>query len=527
MPDFRPLRPEDPERVGDYRLVGLLGEGGQGVVYLGERLDGTEPSPGEAAGGEDGAVRREWFAIKLLRTHLSGDERARRYFAREFTSAQRVDPSFTARIVEADVEGRTPYIVSEYVEGRALSDVVREQGPLSGAELHRLAIGTLRALAAIHQANVVHRDFKPNNVLLGADRPRVIDFGIARALDSTMSMTSGVVGTPAYMAPEQLNGHRPTPAVDVFAWGATMVFAATGRSPFGRGSLPVMMNRILTGDPDIGTIASPLRELVWSCMYKDPARRPTAAQLLARLGEPAAAPGVFSQTPAPRPAVPPEPTPRPAVPPEPTPRPAVLPAPASDGRPPAATVDAADLRPRRLWFVVAALILAAGIATCVVLLANLGGTGEPTRTFAANETATVRLTRDSRPGFYATAIGSPAGRCFARDATGRQIWAKPNSGTESVTIDDTQWYVLSHLDLPADGTYQVGCTGANADARYGVGTLPEAVTLITTFSIAILVPLAAGAAAIAITIAVAVRRGSHRRRLLAAPAPDRGRPVPT
>jgi hypothetical protein len=305
------------------------------------------------------------------------------------------------------------------------------------------------------------------------------------------------------MAPEQLDGRRLTPAVDVFAWGATMVFAATGRSPFGRGSIPVMMNRILTGDPDIGTIASPLRELVWYCMYKDPAHRPTAAELLARLGEPAAAPGLFAQTPAQ----------------------AVLPAPPSDGRPPAATVNAADLRPRRLWFVVAAMILVAGIATCVVLLANLGGTGEPTRTFAANETATVRLTRDSRPGFYVTDTDAP-GRCFARDATGRQIWAKPNSGTESVTINDTQWYVLSHLDLPADGTYQVGCTGANADARYGVGTLPEAVTMIATFSIAILVLLAAGAAAIAITV-VAVRRGSHRRRLVAAPAPDRGRPVPT
>ncbi|MGI5231898.1 ABC transporter substrate-binding protein [Actinoallomurus sp. CA-142502] len=303
MPGSRPLRPDDPERLGDYRLIGLLGEGGQGVVYLGERLDDGDASDGESSGD----ASRERFAIKLLRTHLSGDERARRYFARELSAAQRIDPSFTARIVEADVEGRAPYIVSEYVEGRPLSDTVREQGPLAGAELHALAVGTLRALAAIHQANVVHRDFKPSNVLLSADRPRVIDFGIARALDSTMSMTSGVVGTPAYMAPEQLNGHRLTPAVDVFAWGATMVFAATGRSPFGQDSIPAMMNRILTADPDIGAIASPLRELVWYCLYKDPAHRPTVPQLLAGLEENTSAAGTFAPTPTPQPAALPEP----------------------------------------------------------------------------------------------------------------------------------------------------------------------------------------------------------------------------
>jgi ABC-type transport system substrate-binding protein/serine/threonine protein kinase len=325
MPDPRPLRPGDPERLGGYRLTGLLGEGGQGVVYLGERLDATaEPDDGVAGetgpdgpdddtaagavdsadegtarspaddGAEDG--RRELFAIKLLRTHLSDDARARRYFARELAAAGRVDPSFTARIVEADVEGRTPYIVSEYVDGRPLSETVRAEGPIAGPELHRLAIGTLNALIAIHQANVVHRDFKPSNVLLGADRPRVIDFGVARALDSTMSVSSGVVGTPSYMAPEQLNGQQITPAVDVFAWGATMVFAATGMPPFGLDSIPVVMHRILNADPWIGDIQSPLRELVWYCLFKNPAQRPTTHQLLARLTEstaPAVAPGTW------------------------------------------------------------------------------------------------------------------------------------------------------------------------------------------------------------------------------------------
>ncbi|GAB2852554.1 hypothetical protein GCM10027176_64290 [Actinoallomurus bryophytorum] len=286
----RPLRPGDPERLGDYRLTGLLGEGGQGIVYLGERLDDPapdDPAPDGTAAEDDEpgpGKSRELFAIKLLRTHLSGDERARRYFARELAAAQRIDPFFTARIIEADVEGRTPYIVSEYVEGRPLSETVRGEGPMSGLELHRLAVGTLSALISIHQANVVHRDFKPSNVLLGAERPRVIDFGIARALDSTMSVTSGVVGTPAYMAPEQLNGQQVTPAVDVFAWGATMVFAATGAPPFGQDSIPVMMHRILNADPVIGNIQSPLRELVWYCLYKNPAHRPTTHQVMAGLG---------------------------------------------------------------------------------------------------------------------------------------------------------------------------------------------------------------------------------------------------
>src|SRR4051794_17962972 len=190
MTERRPLRQGDPDRLGDYRLVAILGEGGQGVVYLGERDDGTaapddteQPDDTGSLADSDGRSR-ELFAVKLLRTHLSGDERARRYFARELAAAQRIDPSFTARIIEADVEGRIPYIVSEYVDGRPLSETVRAEGPMTGAGLHRLAVGTLNALVAIHDVNVVHRDFKPSNVLLSPDRPRVIDFGIARALDA-------------------------------------------------------------------------------------------------------------------------------------------------------------------------------------------------------------------------------------------------------------------------------------------------------------------------------------------------------
>ena len=397
MPDSRPLRPGDPDRLGDYRLIGLLGEGGQGIVYLGERLEDGE--------SREGAER---FAIKLLRTHLTGDERARRYFARELASAQRIDPSYTARIIEADVAGRTPYIVSEYVDGRALSDTVRERGPLSGADLRRLAVGTLNALAAIHQANVVHRDFKPSNVLLSADRPRVIDFGIARALDSTMSMTSGVVGTPAYMAPEQLSGQRLTPAVDVFAWGATMVFAGTGTPPFGQDSIPLMMQRILGADPDIGRIESPLRELVWYSLYKDPAHRPTVDQVLAGLGD--------ADTPAPQTPVPQTPPPQqaalptsspwgpapgsweslpPAAPPPSSPQPAWGVAPSEETQPP-------SVRKSRRWLpAVAASAAVVLVAAASVVIATLShrdrdhGTGGSGGTAPAADAALTKVVSPS------------------------------------------------------------------------------------------------------------------------------------
>ncbi|MGH3387690.1 MAG: serine/threonine-protein kinase, partial [Actinomadura sp.] len=300
MPDSRPLRPGDPRRLGGYRLIGLLGEGGQGVVYLGEP-DGNESGENGPEGNEQ-APAGPFCAIKLLRTHLSGDPKARRYFAKEVAAAQRIDPSYTARIIEADVDGETPYIVSEYVDGRSLADGVRADGPLAGAELDGLAVGTLNALVAIHRAGVVHRDFKPSNVLLDPDRPRVIDFGIARAMDATMSVSSGVVGTPVYMAPEQLTGERLTPAVDVFAWAATIVYAGTGAPPFGQDSIPAVMHRILNAEPDIGGLHGPLRELVGQCLQRNPAQRPTAQQALARLAGAAAygtVPGPVRQVPAP------------------------------------------------------------------------------------------------------------------------------------------------------------------------------------------------------------------------------------
>ncbi|MFG1999963.1 serine/threonine-protein kinase [Spirillospora sp. NPDC048911] len=260
----RPLGPDDPRRVGDYELLGRLGEGGQGVVYLGRADDG------------------ELVTVKLLRGGAAAGQRARSRFGKEVDAALQVANRHTARVLDADVTGDRPYIVSEYVEGPSLQHVVDEDGPLPEPQLHRLALRTAGALAAIHRAGVVHRDFKPGNVLLGPDGAKVIDFGIARIPDAT-PITTGPVGTPAYMAPEQIEDEPVGPPADVFSWGATMVFAATGRPPFGTGASAAVMRRVTTRRPDLGELDGPMRDLVARCLDKNPAARPKAGQIVRAL----------------------------------------------------------------------------------------------------------------------------------------------------------------------------------------------------------------------------------------------------
>ncbi|MCW2889560.1 MAG: serine/threonine protein kinase [Streptosporangiaceae bacterium] len=293
MSEVEPLRRTDPQRLGNFRLTGRLGEGAQGVVYRGESASG------------------EVVAVKLLHARLSEEPRTRANFAKALAAAQRVDPFCTARILAADVEGDAPYIVSEYIQGPSLRGAVETHGPRSGDVLNRLAITTATALTAIHQAGVVHRDFKPSNVLLGSDGARVIDFGIARALNADTSASGGVIGTPAYMAPEQLSGRDLTAAVDVWAWGATIVYASCGWPPFGQDSIPTVITRILHEQPDLGTLEGRLRQLVLECLVKDPRERPSSQYVLMRLlrtdeGAPVAprppATGVYPV--APRPAAP-------------------------------------------------------------------------------------------------------------------------------------------------------------------------------------------------------------------------------
>ncbi|MEV0662860.1 serine/threonine-protein kinase [Actinomadura luteofluorescens] len=260
-----PLTAADPTRLGRWELLGRIGAGGQGAVYLGRP---AEPGSGPSR-----------VAVKLLHAQLVGDADARERFVREMAVLERVAGFCTAQMLAADVAGDRPYIVSEYVPGPSLRALVRDEGPRTGAALDRLAISSVTALSAIHRANVVHRDLKPQNVLMGPDGPRVIDFGIARAFDASATMTSQVVGTPAYMAPEQFTG-RVGPSADLFAWASTLLFAATGQDPFAGGPLPAVMYRILNETPDLGALPAPLAEVAAACLAKEPQARPTSEDVL-------------------------------------------------------------------------------------------------------------------------------------------------------------------------------------------------------------------------------------------------------
>ena len=226
-----------PGRLGPYRLLDRIGEGGMGVVYL-----GRDPE-------------QRSVAVKVLRPAVAGDPNARRRLAREVETMRRVRSPYVAEVLDTDVTSETPYIVTRYVPGRTLDEVVTQEGPLSGSRLIRLAAGLADALAAIHAAGVVHRDLKPGNVMMMNGDPVVIDFGIAQALDSTrLTMTGMFMGTPGYLSPEVIEGQNSTSFSDVHAWGATVAFAATGRPPFGSGSYETIFYRIVNGKPDLSGV---------------------------------------------------------------------------------------------------------------------------------------------------------------------------------------------------------------------------------------------------------------------------------
>lgn len=254
--------------VGGYRLVHLLGAGGFGTVYLGEHRDGRRA------------------AVKVLHGHHLRDADFRERFAREVELVKAVLPFCTARVLDADPAGDPPWIATEYVEGTPLRDFIRDRGPGTDGDLYRLAVSTATALVAIHRAGVVHRDFKPDNILLGRDGVRVIDFGISRALEGTGTSASAVVGTLNYMAPEQFGGGEVTTAIDMFAWGLVMVFAATGRGAFETPAPPppaALLMRVATGEPDLNGVPETLLPLVRRCLDKEPRHRPTARDVLMAL----------------------------------------------------------------------------------------------------------------------------------------------------------------------------------------------------------------------------------------------------
>ncbi|MET9954331.1 protein kinase [Streptomyces sp. NPDC006339] len=265
---MKPLEAGDPESVGDgrYRLVGRLGQGGMGVVYLGRSRSGRA------------------VAVKVVRPDLGTDPEFVRRFAREVAAARRVGGFHTAPVVDADPDGHPAWLVTAYVPGPTLRVVLDHMGALPADSLTVLAAGLAEALEAIHRAGVIHRDLKPANIIVAEDGPRVIDFGIARALDGTAALTrTGLqVGTPGYLAPEQLTDGAITPAVDMFALGVVLCQAAGG-SPFGDGTSAAWLYRVVHEAPDIAAVPAPLRELVAACLAKDPAGRPTPAAFLDRL----------------------------------------------------------------------------------------------------------------------------------------------------------------------------------------------------------------------------------------------------
>ena len=261
------LRPDDPSRIGPYRIEARIGEGGMGAVYLGRDADGRA------------------VAVKVVRAELAGDKTFLARFHDEAANAQRVASFCTAQVLEHGEDLGLAYMVTEYIDGPSLLQHVSANGALSPGMLHGVAVGVAAALVAIHSAGLVHRDLKPSNVLLSISGPRVIDFGIARALDmaSSHTRTGQVVGTPGWIAPEQITTQQVTPAVDVFAWGCLVAFAASGRNPFGQGSFQIMAARAVHADPEIGDLPPSLAGLVQASLRKDPAQRPSARDLLLAL----------------------------------------------------------------------------------------------------------------------------------------------------------------------------------------------------------------------------------------------------
>jgi len=265
------LRREDPRVVGSFKLHRRLGAGGMGVVYLGSDRRGQR------------------VALKVIRPDLAEDQEFRSRFAREVSAARRIRGGCTARLVAADLEADRPWFATQYVPGPSLQDKVTEGGPLPPSQVASIGAALAEGLVAVHEAGVVHRDLKPSNILLSPKGPRIIDFGIAWATGaSTLTHVGTAVGSPGFLAPEQVRGAAVTPATDVFALGATLAYAATADSPFGQGSSEVMLYRVVHEEPQLRGVHAALAPLIEVCLGKSPEDRPSTLQLSLRLKEIAA-----------------------------------------------------------------------------------------------------------------------------------------------------------------------------------------------------------------------------------------------
>ena len=266
MTSLAALQAGDPQRVGPYVLLGRLGSGGMGRVYLAR-------SPGG-----------RMVAVKVIRANLAEDAGFRARFAREVSAARKVGGLFTAQVVDADIDGPVPWLVTAYVPGTSLSNAVERQGPLPDTSVLALAAGLAEGLIAIHAAGVIHRDLKPSNVLLAQDGPRIIDFGISSAAEATaLTGTGFMIGSPGFMSPEQAEGLTVGPASDIFSLAGVLIYAARGDGPFGSGDTAALLYRVVHGKPNIDHVPENLRPLIKRSLSRDPKRRPTATEFLSEL----------------------------------------------------------------------------------------------------------------------------------------------------------------------------------------------------------------------------------------------------
>ncbi|MGW0769774.1 serine/threonine-protein kinase [Streptomyces sp. NPDC002676] len=408
---FEPLQADDPPVVAGYRLAARLGAGGMGRVYL-SHTQGGRP-----------------VAIKVVRPELADDPGFRRRFGREIEAARRVRGAYTAELIDADADGVPPWLATLYVPGSSLTEAVARRGPLPAAAVLWLMAGVAEALQAIHAEGIVHRDLKPSNVLLAADGPRVIDFGIALAADGTSyTATGGTIGTPSFMAPEQASGGEVTAATDVFALGQTAAFAALGRPLYGDGQALNVLYRIVHSEPDLTLLPEPLRPLFARCLAADPAERATPAEVVEwcrqRLGADVGAgggPAVWREITGPEVAVPaPVSDPTPAY-----PQPLIGYARTTAGWP-QPTPEQRKARRRR-----AALITAAGVAGGALLVTALAWSlmdakdrrGE--RDTAGSKTSATGPAARSSASSPASAPGSASGASQSSSATPREPQPEP------------------------------------------------------------------------------------------------------
>ena len=496
------LRPEDPQWIGTYRLEKRLGGGGMGLVYLGR-------SPGGRL-----------VAIKVIRTELASDPEFRTRFAREVTAARKVSGVVTAEVVDACLHGPVPWLATSYVAGPSLEQEVSRHGPLSAEAVTALAAGLAEGLNVIHAAGVVHRDLKPSNVLLAGDGPRLIDFGISQSAEmSRLTGTGMVIGSPGFMSPEQATGRETGPPSDIFSLGAVLVFAATGREPFGAGSNEELLDRVVRGRPDTGALPGGIRALAERCLAKDPRRRPTAASLLAELSpaRPAASPGRTPSTaihpatvraPARGPAqitvqatrsaaappgVPAAPGPRvpigrrPPVPPVPAGRrPPVPPVPAVPrprvpaGEPPPR--QRPEPRPgrersRRGWLIFAVVLLV-GVAALAAARAGLLGGHAPSRPAPPSTASTATASTATAGPASAREVMAVLGSYLARSASVRPDVQRAVDGVRTCALSPTSgWEELQQ----AIGTRQ---DILNQLATLSPDGLPDGVRLIATLTTA-------------------------------------------